>query len=145
MTVNVASEDEHRAEVGPRGWRPRLVATDLDGTIIGPEGEISDRTVRALQRVEELGVPVVFVTGRPPRRLRVVSERTGHTGLAICANGAIVSKRHQDSQRLSNRARAAIAKGQERSCVRVKHDHVGFVSRRKRTDAVFECERARTA
>jgi len=96
VTVDVASEDEQRAEVGPRGWRPRLVATDLDGTIIGPEGEISDRTVRALQRVEELGVPVVFVTGRPPRWLRVVSDRTGHTGLAICANGAIVYDLHTE-------------------------------------------------
>src|SRR3954447_8385162 len=60
-------------------------------------------------------------------------------------NGAIVSKRHQDSQRLRDRARAAIAKGQERRCVRVKHDHVGFVARRECTDAVFECERAGTA
>src|SRR5436190_1480208 len=44
-----------------------------------------------------------------------------------------------------SRARTAIAKGQERSCVRVKHDHIGFVPRRERTDAVFECKRARTA
>src|SRR4051794_25141221 len=61
------------------------------------------------------------------------------------ANGAIVSKRHEDSQRLRNRPRAAIAKRQERCCVRVKHDHVGFVPRRKCTDAIFECERAGTA
>jgi len=76
--------------------RPRLVATDLDGTLVGPEGEISDRTVRALQRVEELGVPVVFVTGRPHRWLRDVAERTGRTGLAICANGATVYDLHTE-------------------------------------------------
>ncbi len=69
---------------------PRLVATDLDGTIVDKQGVISDRTVRALQAVADLGVPVVFVTGRPPRWMAPVAERTGHRGLAICANGALV-------------------------------------------------------
>jgi Cof subfamily protein (haloacid dehalogenase superfamily) len=70
--------------------RPRLVATDLDGTIVPKSGEISDRTVRALQRVETAGVPVVFVTGRPTRWMHAIAERTGHTGLAVCSNGAVV-------------------------------------------------------
>jgi Cof subfamily protein (haloacid dehalogenase superfamily) len=96
VTVNVTDRAGQRAEVTNERWRPRLVATDLDGTIVGPEGEISDRTVRTLHRVEELGVPVVFVTGRPPRWLGVVSERTGLTGLAICANGAIVYDLHTE-------------------------------------------------
>jgi Cof subfamily protein (haloacid dehalogenase superfamily) len=96
VTGKVAAQDGERAEVDDERWRPRLVATDLDGTIVGPGGEISDRTVRALHRVEELGVPVVFVTGRPPRWLGVVSERTGLTGLAICANGAIVYDLHTE-------------------------------------------------
>jgi Cof subfamily protein (haloacid dehalogenase superfamily) len=96
VTVDVRAQDGQRAEVSDQRRRPRLVATDLDGTIVGPEGEISDRTVRALHRVEELGVPVVFVTGRPPRWLGVVSARTGLTGLAICANGAIVYDLHTE-------------------------------------------------
>jgi Cof subfamily protein (haloacid dehalogenase superfamily) len=96
VTVKVTDRAGQRAEVTGERWRPRLVATDLDGTIIGPAGEISDRTVRTLHRVEELGVPVVFVTGRPPRWLGVVSERTGLTGLAICANGAIVYDLHTE-------------------------------------------------
>ena len=70
--------------------RPRLVATDLDGTIVRSDWTISPRVVRALQRVETLGVPVVFVTGRPPRWMAEISEQTGHTGLAICANGGVV-------------------------------------------------------
>jgi Cof subfamily protein (haloacid dehalogenase superfamily) len=94
--VEVTSQDGQRTDVNGERWRPRLVATDLDGTIVGSGGEISDRTVRALHRVEQLGVPVVFVTGRPPRWLGVVSERTGLTGLAICANGAIVYDLHTE-------------------------------------------------
>jgi Cof subfamily protein (haloacid dehalogenase superfamily) len=74
----------------------RLVATDLDGTIVPWGGEISDRTVRALQAVERQGVPVVFVTGRPPRWMAEVAQRTGHTGLAVCANGALVYDLHRE-------------------------------------------------
>ncbi|MDQ1603396.1 MAG: hypothetical protein QOE01_1241, partial [Actinomycetota bacterium] len=72
------------------GTRPRLVATDLDGTIVPKSGEISDRTVLGLRRVEAAGVPVVFVTGRPTRWMHGIAERTGHTGLAVCSNGAVV-------------------------------------------------------
>jgi HAD superfamily hydrolase (TIGR01484 family) len=75
---------------------PRLVATDLDGTIVPWDGVITDRTVAALQAVEALGVPVVFVTGRPARWMAEVAERTGHTGLAICANGAVLYDLHTE-------------------------------------------------
>jgi hypothetical protein len=77
-------------------WRPRLVATDLDGTIVARDGTVSDRTVAALRGVEALGVPVVFVTGRPVRWMAPLAERTGHTGLAICANGAVVYDLHDE-------------------------------------------------
>jgi Cof subfamily protein (haloacid dehalogenase superfamily) len=72
------------------------VATDLDGTIVRRDGTVSDRTVGALQGVEALGVPVVFVTGRPVRWMAPLAERTGHTGLAICANGAVVYDLHDE-------------------------------------------------
>jgi len=75
---------------------PRLVATDLDGTIVPWSGEITDRTVAALKAVEALGVPVVFVTGRPARWMADVAERTGHTGVAICANGAVLYDLHTE-------------------------------------------------
>lgn len=76
---------------------PRLVATDLDGTIVTASGEITDRTVAALQAVEALGVPVVFVTGRPPRWMAEIAGRTGHTGLAVCANGALLYDLHTET------------------------------------------------
>ena len=69
---------------------PRLVATDLDGTIVGRDGRISDRTVRVLTAVQDLGVHVVFVTGRPPRWIGDIAQQTGHQGLAVCSNGALL-------------------------------------------------------
>ena len=68
----------------------RIVATDLDGTIVRTDGTISDRTRAALALAQECGAVVIFVTGRPPRWMSPVAEATGHTGLAVCANGAIL-------------------------------------------------------
>lgn len=75
---------------------PRLVATDLDGTIVGADEVITDRTVAALKSLEALGVPVVFVTGRPARWMAEVARRTGHTGVAVCANGALLYDLHSE-------------------------------------------------
>ncbi|MHA7218777.1 HAD family hydrolase [Arthrobacter sp. MDT1-48-3] len=67
----------------------RLVASDMDGTIIGHDGRMSERTVRAFRACVEAGVDVVFVTGRPPRWLQPLRDQLGHTGTVICSNGAL--------------------------------------------------------
>lgn len=68
----------------------RLVATDLDGTIVRFDGVVTPRTVAAIRACEDAGVPVVMVTGRPPRWLPEVIASTGIGGLAVCANGAVI-------------------------------------------------------
>jgi len=68
----------------------RLVATDLDGTLLRSDGAVSERTRRAVARAQEAGIAVVLVTARPPRTLRPLAWQVGATGLAICCNGAIV-------------------------------------------------------
>jgi Cof subfamily protein (haloacid dehalogenase superfamily) len=68
----------------------RLVASDIDGTILGHDGKISDRTIRAFHACRGAGVELVFVTGRPPRWLHPLEEQLGHTGTVICSNGAVV-------------------------------------------------------
>jgi hydroxymethylpyrimidine pyrophosphatase-like HAD family hydrolase len=71
------------------GAFPKLVATDLDGTIVRDDGTISARTVAAFARVEAAGARFVLVTGRPPRIMKRVAAAFGHRGTAICANGAL--------------------------------------------------------
>ncbi len=69
---------------------PELIVTDLDGTIIRPDGTISDRTVAAFARAERTGARFAFVTSRSPRGLEPVISAFGRQGTAICANGALV-------------------------------------------------------
>jgi HAD superfamily hydrolase (TIGR01484 family) len=71
------------------GEFPRLVASDLDGTIVRQDGTVSARTVAAFARVEAAGGRFVLVTGRPPRVMRAIAAAFGHRGTAICANGAL--------------------------------------------------------
>jgi Cof subfamily protein (haloacid dehalogenase superfamily) len=67
---------------------PRLVASDLDGTLMHGDSTVSPRTRAVLAKVQASGVPLVLVTGRPPRWMHMVAEQTGHAGLALVANGA---------------------------------------------------------
>ena len=69
---------------------PRLVACDVDGTLLGPDGRTTARTIAVVARVVEAGVPFVLVTGRPPRWIPPVVDELGYAGLAVCANGAVL-------------------------------------------------------
>ncbi|GAB7191840.1 Cof-type HAD-IIB family hydrolase [Kineococcus sp. NUM-3379] len=86
MSTPVAASDAERALAG----RLRVVATDIDGTIVPHHAGVSERTLAAFRACGEAGVRVVFVTGRPPRWLVPVAEQAGLTGQAVCANGAVV-------------------------------------------------------
>lgn len=45
----------------------RVIASDLDGTLLDPDGNVSPRTARVLARARRAGIEVVAATGRPPR------------------------------------------------------------------------------
>jgi hypothetical protein len=68
----------------------RLVATDLDGTLLRPDGTVSQRTVDAVQAAQQAGLHVVPVTGRPPRVTWDVAQRARLGPLGVCSNGALV-------------------------------------------------------
>ena len=70
-------------------WRPRLIVSDLDGTLLRSDETISDGTLAELQRWAGAGVPLVLATGRPPRWMLGVRDRLGG-GTAICCNGAVL-------------------------------------------------------
>jgi hydroxymethylpyrimidine pyrophosphatase-like HAD family hydrolase len=65
-----------------------LVATDLDGTLLRSDGQISDRARAALAAARRAGLPVVTVTGRPAAQARQLTAGSGMYPLAVCGNGA---------------------------------------------------------
>jgi Cof subfamily protein (haloacid dehalogenase superfamily) len=77
----------------PRRQTPRLVATDIDGTLIRTDGTLSPLT---LEVIDALPVPLVVATGRPVRWLRQLFDQMPKPVLAICANGAVIYDAHTD-------------------------------------------------
>ncbi|MFG1884627.1 HAD family hydrolase [Micromonospora sp. NPDC049102] len=72
------------------GDTPRLVATDIDGTLIRDDHTLSPRTAAMLARLTARDTPVVLVTGRPVRWLQMVYDQLDAPLPAVCANGAVV-------------------------------------------------------
>ncbi len=66
----------------------RLVATDLDGTVVRSDGSVSPRTRAAFEACRAAGVHVVAVTGRPPRWVTDLADVFGPVTV-VCANGAL--------------------------------------------------------
>ena len=75
--------------------RPKLIASDLDGTIVAHYGSVTQRTIDAFRKAHSLGVEIYFVTGRPPRWMPEIKEAFG-IGNAICGNGAMLYDLHND-------------------------------------------------
>ncbi|GAA4858906.1 HAD family hydrolase [Kitasatospora terrestris] len=85
------STNAHPTDVPPGGHLPfRLVATDLDGTLLNPAETVSERTRAALALVAGRGAQHIIVTGRSARWTRPVLDEIGYTGIAVCGQGAQV-------------------------------------------------------
>jgi Cof subfamily protein (haloacid dehalogenase superfamily) len=106
----------------------RLIATDVEGTLLRDDRTISDYTRTVLHTVREAGIAFVLVTARPPRSARLLASEFDITGLAICCNGALVYDLDHDTI-LSQRAIAP-------ECA------LAFAERLRATvpDVVFACE-----
>lgn len=71
--------------------RPKLIATDLDGTFLQPDGTVSALNASAVTRAHEVGVPFVIATGRPTRWLGVLDGlSTAHPQVIVSNGGAVV-------------------------------------------------------
>ena len=73
------------------GWRPRVVALDVDGTVLDHDGSLPTEVRAAVRAVVEAGVPVVLSTGRSWHGTLPVVEQLGlAAGPSVCSNGAVI-------------------------------------------------------
>jgi hypothetical protein len=76
----------------PGLFRPDLVASDLDGTLLPPSLEFLPQTTAGVQDLRAAGVPFVVCTGRMFKSARHVLARLGlTTGPIVCYQGALLA------------------------------------------------------
>lgn len=68
----------------------RLVAIDLDGTLLTDRKQVSRRTIQALRGLPERGVKVVIASARPPRSVRPIYQALKLDSWQINYNGALI-------------------------------------------------------
>ena len=72
--------------------RPDCVASDLDGTLLAPDGRLLPTTVSGVRRLRESGIPLVICTGRMLCSARRIAEQLDlTTGRIVCYQGALVA------------------------------------------------------
>ncbi len=69
----------------------RLIALDLDGTLLDPAGQITDETKAAIAQAREAGIKVVLSTGRAVPEAADFAARAGCDPLSVCLGGAALS------------------------------------------------------
>lgn len=75
---------------GQAGPGIRLVAVDLDGTLLNDSKQVSDQTIDALRCLPGLGVRTVIASARPPRSVRHIYQKLALDTWTINYNGALV-------------------------------------------------------
>lgn len=68
----------------------RLICSDIDGTLLDKERDISDTTARVIKNLDEKGIPLVMISARMPRAMRPFLSKAGINRPIVCFNGAYI-------------------------------------------------------
>jgi Cof subfamily protein (haloacid dehalogenase superfamily) len=66
----------------------KVIAVDLDGTLLNNDSQISDETVYWLKRAQEAGFTICFATGRGRKGAYAYMEQLGLPGPFVLVNGS---------------------------------------------------------
>jgi len=70
-----------------------VVATDIDGTLTGPDGVIRSAAARAVHDIEAHGIPVCLLSGRTIDTVEDVARRLQTTGFLVGEDGGVAKRR----------------------------------------------------
>jgi 5-amino-6-(5-phospho-D-ribitylamino)uracil phosphatase len=68
----------------------RILALDVDGTLLDPEGALRPRTADAVARAAQAGIRTILCTGRRYRRARPIARQLGLETPLVCNSGSII-------------------------------------------------------
>nr|WP_298797690.1 HAD family hydrolase [uncultured Acetobacter sp.] len=87
MTV---TDNALHAALAPPASRIRLVVSDMDGTLLTPEKQVTHRTLAAVQALKDAGIPLCLVSSRPPGGIEMYFDVLGlHTPYGALNGGTI--------------------------------------------------------
>lgn len=68
----------------------KLVAIDLDGTMLNAYGIVTENTKKAIQKAAQKGAEIVIASGRPIDSIKAIAEEIGSKKYLIAGNGALI-------------------------------------------------------
>lgn len=68
----------------------KLIAIDLDGTLLNSYGQISEKNRNALNKAKEHNAEIVIASGRTTDSVRNIANDIGAKGYIICGNGSLI-------------------------------------------------------
>lgn len=68
----------------------KLIAIDLDGTLLNTYGQISQKNKEALLKAAQNGVEIVLASGRPTNSVKNIANDLGKNKYIICGNGSLI-------------------------------------------------------
>ncbi len=74
----------------PQGWRPKVVAVDIDGTLTDGNKQLDTGAIKALRRLEDAGIPVVLATGNVRAITYGLWRFLKLSGPICCENGGVL-------------------------------------------------------
>jgi len=75
----------------------KVIASDLDGTLLGPDHRLTSRTIAALRAARAAGWTVIAATGRNPTSAMPLVGPHGVIDALVGSNGALVHDPHLDT------------------------------------------------
>src|SRR5215468_5084756 len=91
-TMNVMNKGIDLRRMNGAAGRYRILALDVDGTLLDADGHLRPRTADAVARAARAGIRPVLCTGRRYRRAREVTEQLGLDAPIVCNSGALVKE-----------------------------------------------------
>ena len=77
-------------ELGANQPPIRLIAIDLDGTLLNDSKQVSERTINAISRLPARGIKIIIATARPPRSVRHIYQQLQLDCFQVNYNGALI-------------------------------------------------------
>ena len=68
----------------------KLIAIDLDGTLLNSYGQISEKNKLALNNAKEKGIQIVLASGRTKDSVKSIANEIGVQNYIICGNGSLI-------------------------------------------------------